>query len=159
MSGDSQTRAHNRLSVLLGSQFLVLLLRTYVAFIQIIMLFFPDEIRINGFGVLFVPLLPPIPLLSLSFGFRISRANYKQKSCIFANFLGDVILLVMILVEMHKRAVGTLDGEWFYKLEIAKTAWVVGGWVVLLRVYRGHLVMMAVDWRVWSSLVVDLIYL
>ena len=70
-----------------------------------------------------------------------------------------MILLVIILVEMHKRAVGTLDGEWFYKLEIAKTAWVVGGWVVLLGVYRGLLVMMVVDWRVWSSLVVDLIYM
>jgi len=29
----------------------------------------------------------------------------------------------------------------------------------LLGVYRGLLVMMVVDWRVWSSLVVDLIYM
>jgi hypothetical protein len=80
MSGDSQIKAYNRLSILLGSQFLVLLLRTYVTFIQMIMLLFPDEIRINAFGVLFVPLFPPaFSLLTLSLGFRISRANYNQK--------------------------------------------------------------------------------
>ena len=70
-----------------------------------------------------------------------------------------MVLSVLLLVEMHKRAVGTLSLEAFYKLQIGKTAWVVGGWFVLLIVYRGALVMMVLDWRVWSSLVVDVLYM
>jgi hypothetical protein len=70
-----------------------------------------------------------------------------------------VVFLLVILVEMHKRAVGTLSKELFYKLQIGKTAWVVGGWVILMGVYRGTMVMMLLDWRAWSSLVVDLVYL
>ena len=69
-------------------------------------------------------------------------------------------MLVLLLVEMHKRAVGTLEEEKFYKLQIAKGAWVVGGWLLLLGVYRGPLVEMAVlDWKLWSSLLVDLLYM
>jgi len=70
------------------------------------------------------------------------------------------VLVVLLLVEMHKRAVGTLSEEMLYKLQTGKTAWVVGGWIVLLGVYKGQLVEMDVlDWRVWSSLLVDLIYM
>jgi hypothetical protein len=75
------------------------------------------------------------------------------------NFLGDVVLLVLLLVEMHKRAVGKLSAEVFYKLQIGKTAWVVGGWFVLLVVYRGALVMMVLEWRVWGSVVFDVLYM
>ncbi len=49
MSGDSTTKTHNRLSVLLGLQFLVMLLRTYIALIQIFYLMFS---RMNIFGSL-----------------------------------------------------------------------------------------------------------
>ena len=74
------------------------------------------------------------------------------------NLIGDLVLLVLLCVEMHKRAVGTLDEEKFYKLQIGKAAWVVGGWLLLLGVYKGQLVEMAVlGWRVWSSLLVDLL--
>lgn len=65
----------------------------------------------------------------------------------------------MILVEMHNRTVGTLNREWFSKLQAGKMAWVVGGGVVLLIVYRGLLVIMLLDWRWWSSAVVDAVYL
>jgi len=76
------------------------------------------------------------------------------------NLIGDLVLLVLLLVEMHKRAVGTLDEERFYKLQIGKTAWVVGGWLLLLGAYQGQLVEMAVlDWKVCSSLLVDLVYM
>jgi hypothetical protein len=75
------------------------------------------------------------------------------------NFLGDVVLLVLLLVEIHKRAVGTLSSEFFYKLQLGKLVWVVGGWLMLLVVYKGSLVMMVLDWRVWSSLVVDVVYM
>jgi hypothetical protein len=106
--------------------------------------------RMNAFGSLSVLL----PLVFLS----RSRANVSW-SCILANIPGDVVLLVMLLVEMHKRAVGTLSSELFYKLQLGKTGWVVGGWFLLLVVYRGSLVMMVLDWRVWSSLVVDVVYM
>ncbi len=70
------------------------------------------------------------------------------------------MLVVLSLVEMHKRAVGTLSEEIFYKLQTGKTAWVLGGWIVLLGVYKGQLVEMDVlDWRVWSSLLFDLMYM
>lgn len=95
---------------------------------------------------------------STHFSLQWSRVNIHQ-SCILANFLGDVIVLVVTLVEMHKRAVGTLSKEWFFKLQVGKTAWAVGGWVVLLGVYRGMLVMMLLDWRWWSSVLVDVVYL
>ena len=55
MSGDSTTKTHNRLSVLLGLQFLFMLLRTWIAFIQILYLMFS---RMNVFGALSVPLVP-----------------------------------------------------------------------------------------------------
>ncbi|PMD30791.1 hypothetical protein L207DRAFT_641362 [Hyaloscypha variabilis F] len=129
MSGDSATKTHNRLSLLLGLQFFVMIPRTWVAFIQIIDLMFS---HLNGFGVL----------------------------AVFLNLIGNLVLVVLLLVEMHKRAVGTLSEEMFYKLQTGKTAWVVGGWIVLLGVYKGQLVEMDVlDWRVWSSLLVDLIYM
>ena len=70
-----------------------------------------------------------------------------------------MVLLVLLLVEMHKRAVGKLSAEAFYKLLIGKTAWVVGGWFVLLVVYRGALVMMVLEWRVWGSVVFDVLYM
>ncbi|KAE9365292.1 hypothetical protein N431DRAFT_488489 [Stipitochalara longipes BDJ] len=129
MSGDSTTKAHNRLSLLLGLQFFVMLPRTWVAFIQVIDLMFS---HMNGFGVL----------------------------AIFLNLIGDLVLLVLLLVEMHKRAVGTLDEENLYKLEIGKTAFILGGWVCFLGVYKGQLVEIAVlNWRVWSSLLVDVVYM
>ncbi len=70
-----------------------------------------------------------------------------------------MVLLALLLVEMHKRAVGTLSAETFYKLQIGKTAWVVGVWFVLLIVYRGALVMMVLEWRAWSSVVFDVFYM
>ena len=148
MSGNSTTKTHNRLSVLLGLQFLVMLLRTWIAFIQIFYLMFS---RMNIFGSLSVSFI----LLASSLR---SRAH-SFKSLILGNFLGDVVLLVLLLVEMHKRAVGTLSAEAFFKLQIGKTAWVVGGWFVLLVVYRGALVMMVLEWRLWGSVVFDVLYM
>ncbi len=69
------------------------------------------------------------------------------------------MLLILLLVEMHKRAVGTLGPEAFYELQIGKTAWLVGAWFVLLVVYRGALAMMVLEWRVWGSVVFDVLYM
>ena len=72
MSGDSTTKTHNRLSVLLGLQFLVMLLRTYIALIQIFYLMFS---RMNIFGSLSVSFIT-IPFASSLW----SRANEPKVS-------------------------------------------------------------------------------
>ncbi|KAN0089354.1 hypothetical protein V8E51_019614 [Hyaloscypha variabilis] len=127
--------------------------RTWVAFIQIIDLMFS---HMNGFGVLCASPAQPNPII-LRYDHVLIRLSHRA---VFLNLIGNLVLVVLLLVEMHKRAVGTLSEEMFYKLQTGKTAWVVGGWIVLLGVYKGQLVEMDVlDWRVWSSLLVDLIYM
>ena len=81
------------------------------------------------------------------------------QSCIFITGLGFVILLILILVQSHKRAVGSWGVEKIYKLEVGKAAWVVGGWVVLLVVYQGRLLMMRFELSVWIALLFDVVYL